>query len=538
MPIINYFPQEFTPNEPQKIISDGIDEAIKLKKKFVFIQAPTGSGKSLISKMMSSWAKKIPESYRQQALKYEIYDGVSAGFKGCYVLTMTKQLQDQYLDLFKKGTNILKGKSNYYCDVDPDIQVDAAPCQITPGLKKECWKKDRCMYYRQRNWAVSSQFTVLSYDMYFSLPPYLQDRHTIVCDEASELEKAIVSAFAIEIHPYKLKKLGVKVPKIPKESEYDKRQHWLLQIRELCSVAKANNTRIQQQGALTEDKKRKLQNDNGQLQLMIEQITRVVESWTLTEFIFEELTLGETEYIRIEPLHVDMLSGTIFNKAEMVILMSATFIDVHGTAKRLGIAPKDYHYIEAPSMFDPKLSPIYLSTNQYLKRDNIETEVPKMAVMIDAICQHHKDDKGVIHTQTNKITKLLQSKLTAKRFLFRDENYTNADILTEHYESDEPTVMVSPSLTHGTDLRDESARFQIIVKAPYASLGSKRIKRLADLDPMWYICEMLSTVVQASGRGTRHAEDHCKTYILDGVISTAISKYQHLLPKCFRDRIK
>jgi Rad3-related DNA helicase len=51
-----------------------------------------------------------------------------------------------------------------------------------------------------------------------------------------------------------------------------------------------------------------------------------------------------------------------------------------------------------------------------------------------------------------------------------------------------------------------------------------------------YTNKMLSSLIQACGRGVRSNKDHCVTYILDGAIVENILKYKHKIPKYFLDR--
>jgi len=163
--------------------------------------------------------------------------------------------------------------------------------------------------------------------------------------------------------------------------------------------------------------------------------------------------------------------------------------------------------------------------------------LPGLCEQIKQITNHHKDDKGVIHTHTNAITSFVKERLGEKRYLYRDTNSTNEDILKQHSMSTIPTVLVSPSLVYGIDLKDELARFQIIVKLPFLSLGSKRIKKLFELDKEWYENKMLNAVVQAAGRATRSKDDHSITYILDGNFINVVKRVKSKLPKHFIDRI-
>jgi hypothetical protein len=61
--------------------------------------------------------------------------------------------------------------------------------------------------------------------------------------------------------------------------------------------------------------------------------------------------------------------------------------------------------------------------------------------------------------------------------LFKKEGESNQFILKKHMQSKEPTVIISPSLTTGIDLKDDLSRFQIIVKLPFMSLSDPRVKK-------------------------------------------------------------
>jgi Rad3-related DNA helicase len=134
------------------------------------------------------------------------------------------------------------------------------------------------------------------------------------------------------------------------------------------------------------------------------------------------------------------------------------------------------------------------------------------------------------------ITNYMKQNLKGERFLVREQGVDNQEILTQHINASSNTVLVSPSMTHGVDLKDDLARFQIIVKAPYLPLNSKRIKKLFDQNLQWYVNRMLTTVIQAAGRGIRSKDDHCITYILDGNIVQSILDNADKLPKYFLKR--
>jgi len=255
-----------------------------------------------------------------------------------------------------------------------------------------------------------------------------------------------------------------------------------------------------------------------------------IDTWNDCEYLIDK----NEDMITLKPLRVDNLSKHIFDHADKVLLMSATIIDPKHFAKTLGIT--DYEYIEVDSTFDPKRAPIHCSGKVKLNYKNLRESLPSLTKQIAEICKHHKGMKGVIHTHTNEIAEYLKINLNSDRLICREKGVNNEQILKQHMESDQDTILVSPSLTFGVDLKDDLARFQIIIKAAYLPLGDERIKRLFKEDPQWYQNKMLNNLIQACGRGVRSKTDHCVTYIMDACITEAVIKSKHKLPKYFIKR--
>ena len=255
-----------------------------------------------------------------------------------------------------------------------------------------------------------------------------------------------------------------------------------------------------------------------------------LDTWDDCEYMIEK---GD-EGITLKPFRVDNLSRYIFDHADKVLLMSATIIDAKHFARTLGI--QNAEYIEIDSTFDPKQAPILCTGKAKLNHKNLREQLPNLVKQIREICKHHGDVKGVIHTHTNEITEYIRKHITDSRFIFRESGVNNEQILKQHVDSENNTVLVSPSLTYGVDLKDDLARFQIIIKAAYLPLGDERIKRLFKEDPQWYQNKMLNNFIQACGRGVRSKDDHCVTYVLDGCITDAVLRCRSRLPRYFIKR--
>lgn len=528
--LIEYFPEGFTPRPHQvKGLAD-VEAALSKGAKFIIIQAPTGSGKSFISKTLSNTASECDPEYERMVFNYHAFDEDFSGAMeklrphGLFALTTTKALQNQYKDLFNESS-IFKGKSNYQCEIENSLTVEHAPCVISPKQKKECWNDHCCPYYEARNSALIEKFTVLNYASFFNLPKHLKKRQVIVADECSELEDEIVKYYSAAIDYRRLTVNNIEYEKLTSEVP-DKALGWLTDLSQKVQDAiDAHKDRARYENNKLELIKQQFRKD------LYESIVNIINHWDKTQYIVEK----DAEKAIFTPLRIDGLSHCLFDYADTVILMSATIVDKNIFAKTLGI--KDFEYVEFESTFDPKKSPIYCHNKFPLNYKTIDTYLPQVVDIAHAIAENHKGEKGIIHTHSFTITQAVQKKLKGKRYLCREEGTTNETIIKEHSLRKDDTVLVSPSLTMGLDLKGDLGKWQIVIKMPYPSLASKRIKKLFEVDPGWYKMKMFVSLIQACGRCTRSAEDECVTYILDGVSGKTILENRNILPKHFLDRI-
>jgi Rad3-related DNA helicase len=110
-------------------------------------------------------------------------------------------------------------------------------------------------------------------------------------------------------------------------------------------------------------------------------------------------------------------------------------------------------------------------------------------------------------------------------------------MLKKHFESEEPTVLVSPSMDTGVSFDHEKSRFQIIAKVPYPSLASQKNKLRQKNNPDWYSWKTIAGIVQMSGRSVRSETDWADTIIIDGSFSDVIKYSGHLIPDWIQEAI-
>ena len=184
--------------------------------------APTGSGKSFISKTLANASKETSQNFKDLITSYTAFKRDQTGAyiheeeceeeasAGASALTITKALQDQYKDLFDDVT-VLKGKSNYVSTIDSNIDVELESLIIPKNILEDHRRRHKCPYHNDRRDALTSKFAALNYNMFFSLPHHVKRRQYLICDEAAELEDQLVKEFSCNINFQMLSRMGIVV---------------------------------------------------------------------------------------------------------------------------------------------------------------------------------------------------------------------------------------------------------------------------------------------------------------------------------------
>jgi len=249
--------------------------------------------------------------------------------------------------------------------------------------------------------------------------------------------------------------------------------------------------------------------------------------------------------IYLAPLRVSGLFSTYFRGfASKFILMSATIGDSAEFVSELGLEEDQTSCIEVESDFDPAASPIVYIPVGKMSMANIEQTLPKVAAAVDSILKTHKKEKGIIHSVTYRIADYIYRNTTEsskKRMLYsRAEVWrkSNHDVYLDHCSTDEPTVLLSPSMHEGISLDGDLSRFQIIAKLPFLSLDNFRTSVKARISGKWYLHKMAVNLMQASGRSTRSKDDYSITYVLDQSFKYFFRRMEYDVPDWFALRVQ
>ena len=221
----------------------------------------------------------------------------------------------------------------------------------------------------------------------------------------------------------------------------------------------------------------------------------------------------------------------------MVFLMSGTILDknIFCHLNGLDVSKTVYYSIDSP--FNVKNRPIYYMPVGKMSYNSKEETFKKYVPYIKKILDKYKNKKGIIHTNSFELSKWIEDKIKDPRLIFHDS--TNKDeMLKLHFDSEEPTVIVSPSMVNGVSFDNDSARFQIIAKIPYPSLASQKNKLRQNNNPDWYSWKTACSLQQACGRIVRSTTDYGDTIIIDGGFGDVIKHSSQFLPDWFQDAVK
>ena len=281
----------------------------------------------------------------------------------------------------------------------------------------------------------------------------------------------------------------------------------------------------------------------------IERLTRTInniisdsENWIVSDVIKENYEVVKVEF---KPLDISKYCRAIFDRCSKTIIMSATILNYKTFCKNIGLSSDndEVKFIQVPSDFPVENRPIYPMNVAYLNYNNLQLQEIKSAITnaVDNIMAIHNKHKGIIHTTSYEQLNFIKdniSKDNARRLIVTDPEIQRDEVVQEHFYAKKPTVLISPSLHTGLDLKEDLSRFQIITKVPYPNKSDRWINAKRNKVPEWYYWQTALKLVQAYGRSVRSKDDWAKTYILDSAFQYFLRKNKEILPSWFIKAIK
>jgi Rad3-related DNA helicase len=245
---------------------------------------------------------------------------------------------------------------------------------------------------------------------------------------------------------------------------------------------------------------------------------------------------GNTYAVKITPVEVGIAADMLFQTYPLVIFMSST-IDKKLFCRDLQIDENDTEYLSYESKIEAsrrKIIKDYQGEKLWPRKLNEtgDTEyrntIGKIIKKIEEIMKQYPKEKGLILVNSKKEHEDIingisdyesKKRLTYVNYHSNDVNEvqkSNEETLEKHKRK-ENSVLISPSMWEGIDLKHDLGRFCIIAKSPFApgSGALVQAKKRLRPDDRWKEAKDFFTLIQGCGRCTRATDDHSVTYLLE-----------------------
>ena len=511
--MVNWSLKGHYPRNSQIKLINKINWAIGEGYKNIILEAGTGIGKSAIATTLANM------------------------YEDSYILTMTKQLQEQYLDDFGDMLVEIKGRGNYKCNYKGN-------CDFCIKAEYNLRKCGDCEYNLAFKKAVEAKNVITNYDyLYYAgvANPLLDSRELLILDEAHNLERKMLMLSSSELNrEYISTKFGIDIfePLMYGTKSINelkrKPDYWVGLCDDLIKECKKRIKKIEGDADKSvqvtldefESNPSKYSNFDYVEKQNLEQDMKSFAAISLG-LSYNELIIDLPDKNSILDNNMDISAEfkpySVLDDTQNLLKMGNICIFLTGTlgskdkfCQWNNINPDETYYIYEKSPFDVAKRPIYVDFVGRMSgfRRGIPNWKNKRAIKkIKEILDMHKNEKGVIHTSSNEQAFWIMDHLKEYNLMFVGGEDRNR-ILKDFTESKENIILIGASIKDGVDFKGDLCRFQIVFKIPYPQLN-EQVKYRRDLDPKWFYYQTVMALMQAYGRGIRDNDDYCVMYIID-----------------------
>lgn len=407
-----------------------------------------------------------------------------------------------------------------------------------------------CHYFDQKAKAMLADFSIMNYANYilYTHMQMLPSRRVTIFDEAHDIEDQVIEFTHLSFDLDKIKNLLYQIGEDPNSVQIPDTFDIMLHVPLMEKMQEFLESFVSMK--TKDDRIKKLQREAQETQERIKRvldfITLDVNNWKVIELVRNKHT-NIIERAVYKPINLSYFCKLIYRNSDYNIFMSASILDRKMFCENHGLDPELTAYISMPSDFPPENRLIHRLDVVELDRFTIkDPEVQKLITQkIDELMDKHKNEKGIIHTKSyEQCDFILKYISTRNKVRLREtdpkKGFDKIQVVDEHRIDPAPTVLISPALSTGIDLKYDDSRFQIIVKVPYPDKSDKWIVAKMNENKNWYTYKTALWLVQAYGRSIRAKDDYAVTYILDAKFSTQFMtdiRAVHILPRWFKDAI-
>jgi Rad3-related DNA helicase len=524
--------EEYRPDQVHAALE--VMDAFRDGAKVVFVDAPTGAGKTGIADLVSRLS-----------------------FQPSVFMCSTKSLQEQVVETFDYA-KVLKGRANYATMHAPFPEVTCDDCTASSVEANDCmWCEPvaKCPYRVAKAEAMRAQVAVLNTAYWireanhaqgFSIPPMEDPRFArpgsrrqgygglFIVDECDLMKNALYGYVEFAVTERRARDLMLTVPK--KGSHKSTIARWM---KEEFIPAAAKKMHEETSVGTVEAMRRA--RGFGQLIQQADEISGDIEgdNWIRDNS-------NDRVPLSMKPIKVDAYAPElVWSHTGRTLMMSATIISPEEMADTLGVQ-SEYRTVTVPMRFPVENREIIAAPVADMRGGEAKGKESgawnDMVLAIANISDRHAGEKMLVHTVSYALAKhiMLGLRHAVDRELFTYTNAGERDGALARFRGSASGIMVASSLDRGIDLADDDCRVVIVAKIPFPNLGDPQVSALlhAPGGEETYAVETVRTLVQMTGRGVRHMEDRCTTYVLDAQFTRNIlRRHRNLLPGWWRDAL-
>jgi ATP-dependent DNA helicase DinG len=461
----------------------------------VFLEAPTGVGKSII----------------QLALGRKIAQGGG----GSYIVTPQRALQDQMRGW--EGTRIMKGRGTYECLLT-DGTAATAPCTVSPDVRDsqpEC-QVGSCPFYTALHQAIESPMVVHNYSSLMAqsiIGGHFGQRELLCLDEGHTAANWIRKFMTFELTREELGELSSEEPPWRRASSDKDRKARDAQFLEWF-VGIVDSFETIPMGLSDE------------LKVTLMRAKACKESFRAVPWAVE-YSRDDDEWT-VLPLRVAPIAWTLTGLGRKLLVVSATILHKRLMSAELGLGQKRVEMVKIESAFPAGNRPIVRRYAGSMSRKHRDSSMASVIRMLREIADRHRMEAGMVHTVSHALALEVYDALTAhdttRTIVLLPSDGQRDKIIREFLSGalGPSAILIGPSLMEGIDGKDDSCRWQAMVKAPWPNMGDPVVRELFDCDGdalkwanAWYNWKAAQSAVQGFGRVCRTPDDHGVTYLID-----------------------
>lgn len=538
-----HFPFDEPRPEQKRAIDFALDAFFVQDKRVVILDLATGVGKSGIAVALARYFNALPprpplEDDRPRA-------------EGSYFLTTQKTLQEQYVRDFGEPSGCMrsiKSSSNYACSFFK-TQTCGETLRIarheSPGTPLFNACVINCCYKKEKRLFIESPESVTNFPYFLAETRYagkLLPRRLLVVDECHNLVEELSKHIEVTLSErFAATVLRLAMPEAPTDARAFKwvRDEYLPTLHRHVEDARKLIEGIRGMPS----KSKELLDIAKRFEMLDKhecKVNRFVSLYQHDNWVMNLIEADAKSSRKIEFKPVDVApyaEDELFRYGDKVILMSATVLDRDAFCTMAGLDPDSVAYLSIGSPFPKENRPILYSPVGSMARSSIDKTLPQLAEAVKVILAAHPKSKGVIHANSYRVAQYLKQNVKDPRLLIHN-SFDREQVLDRHMTSKKPTVLLSPSMTEGVDLKDDLSRFQVVCKVAFPYLGDKLVRKRMAKHKWWYGYETAKTMIQSIGRSIRSDTDEATTYILDGDFERFYEQNRRYFPVDFDDLLQ